>query len=187
MFALKFNKNVQKDFHNAKVELPDGYFFKYRMGETTAIHYTSKTLISEEEFNDTTRLIIAKQGLAYSEETLAVLEKKYNSEEEDKKMNYENLPESLKSLCEKRLACEEQMIVFKNQRKDYTLQKKLELYLSEGRHPAHNYYDEINKHYVFNRMTFCEYREHVDYKNNKNEAIYNAVVVKELIAELTKN
>lgn len=179
MFKSKFDEREKKGFYNTDIVLPDGYIFKYRMGETTGIHYTGKNVISESDFNYTVKMIIMDSHRRELDELNKI---SYEKSLRDKS-NYENLPEYIKYLCERRLKYEQYTMDLKNRRKRFMGHIELNKCIENGADPKDNYFDEIKGCFVYKKhITICESRSYVDY-NQEEKVIFNAVVVKALIEE----
>lgn len=184
MFQYKFTKYEKDRCSKSEYCLPSGYIFKYRMGVTTAIHYTGKEIILEEDFTYKVRFIIGTIMLASSELELDGLRKIQDEKEVIKKEYYEILPQYIKSLCEKRLNDENYIVNLKKLHERQRSQIKMKKCIENGGNPVENYYCPRRDSFIYMRNTHVgEKCYYVDYKNEK-KVIYNCVVVKKLIEQL---
>jgi hypothetical protein len=154
------------------------------MGVTTAIHYTGKEIILEKDFNSTVRFIVATIVVASTTLELNGLRKIQDEKELVKKEYYENLPQYIKSLCEKRLNDENYIVILKKLHERQRSQIKMRKCIENGGDPVENYYCPRLDSFIYRRNIHVGERFYdVDYKNEK-KVIYNCVVVKKLIEQL---
>jgi hypothetical protein len=183
MFQYKFTKYEKDRCSKSEYCLPSGYIFKYRMGVTTAIHYTGKEIILEKDFNYTVRFIIATIVLASTTLELNGLRKIQDEKEVIKKEYYENLPQYIKSLCEKKLNDENYIIILKKLYERQRSHTRMRKCIENGGDPEENYYCPRQDSFIYMRNTHrYEIPYYVDYNNDK-KVIYNCVVVKKLIEQ----